>query len=72
LASIIEIYRALSECIERINDRRHSRVGASRRERFKTIEKAGLKPLPVGDVQCGEWQEAKLHADCCGLGAVAW
>jgi hypothetical protein len=62
--SIPEINRALAECTERINDRRHSRFGVSRRERFETLERAALKPLPVGDVDCGEWKDAKLHADC--------
>jgi transposase len=62
--SLYEINRALAECIERINDRRHTRFGVSRRERFETIEKAALKPLPIGGVDCGEWKEAKLHSDC--------
>jgi hypothetical protein len=62
--SIIQINQALSECAERINDRSHSRFGVSRRERFETIEKAALKPLPIGDLDCGEWKEAKLHPDC--------
>ena len=38
--------RRSSECIERINDRRHTRFGVSRRERFEALEKAALKPLP--------------------------
>jgi hypothetical protein len=62
--SLTDINQALAECIERINDRSHSRFGVSRRERFETVEKAALKPLPVGDVDCAEWKEAKLHADC--------
>jgi hypothetical protein len=62
--SIPEINRALAECIEHINDRRHSRFGVSRRERFETVEKAALKPLPIGDLDGGEWKEAKLHPDC--------
>ena len=62
--SITEINQALTECIERINDRRHSRFGLSRRERFETVEKAALKPLPLGEVDGGEWKEAKLHPDC--------
>src|SRR6266480_599567 len=60
----IELNRALAECIERINDRRHTRFGVSRRERFETVEKAALKPLPIGGVDCGEWKDATLHADC--------
>jgi hypothetical protein len=62
--SLLEINRALAECIERINNRRHTRFGISRRERFQTIEKAALKPLPIGDVDCAEWKDATLHADC--------
>ena len=34
--SLLEINRALAECIERINDRRHTRFGISRRERFQS------------------------------------
>jgi Mu transposase-like protein len=61
--SLTEINRSLSECIERVNDRRHTRFGVSRRERFETVERAALKPLPLVD-DAGEWKEAKLHADC--------
>src|SRR5579862_2739164 len=61
--SLSEINRALTECIERINDRRHTRFGVSRRERFETLERGALKPLPLVD-DGGEWKEAKLHADC--------
>ena len=45
LASPRSIGRSMV-CVERINDRRHRRFGVSRRERFETIEKAALKPLP--------------------------
>jgi transposase len=62
--SLTEINRALAECIERINDRRHSRFGVSRRARFETLERAALKPLPLHEVDCAEWKDAKLHADC--------
>jgi hypothetical protein len=62
--SLLEINRALAECIERINDRRHTRFGISRRERFETMEKCALKPLPIGDVDVAEWKDAKLHPDC--------
>jgi transposase len=62
-ASVTEINAALAECVERINDRRHSRLSISRRERFEAVEKAALRPLPIGDVDCREWKEATLHAD---------
>jgi len=62
--SIFEINRALADCVEQINQRRHSRFGVSRRERFETLEKAALKALPLTDLDSGEWKEATLHADC--------
>jgi len=62
--SLAQINQALGECVERINTRRHSRFGVSRRERFETLEKNALKALPVNDFDSGEWSEATLHADC--------
>jgi len=62
--SLAEINRALTECVARINERRHTRFGISRRERFETMEKVALKPLPMGEMEYAEWKEAKLHADC--------
>jgi hypothetical protein len=62
--SLAEINRALGECVERINARRHSRFGVSRRERFESVEKAALKPLPADEFDGGEWKDATLHADC--------
>jgi hypothetical protein len=62
--SIAEINRALMICVERINDQSHRRFRVSRRERFETIEKAALKPLPTAEYDGGEWKDAKLHPDC--------
>ena len=62
--SIGEINRALGECVSRINDRRHTRFGVSRRECFEAMERAALKPLPTTDYDDAEWKDAKLHPDC--------
>jgi transposase len=62
--SLQQVNQALSECVERINARRHTRFGVSRRERFETVEKATLKPLPIGDLEYGDWKTATLHPDC--------
>src|SRR5262249_14477603 len=62
--SLTNINQALSECVERINARRHTRFGISRRERFETIEKAALKPLPIGHLEYAVWKDATLHPDC--------
>jgi hypothetical protein len=52
--SLAQINQAIGECAERINARPHSRFGVSRRERFETIEKAALKPLPATEFDIGE------------------
>ena len=62
--SLANINQGLGECVERINARRHTRFGVSRRERFETIEKAALKPLPIGDLEYGDWKDTTLHPDC--------
>jgi len=62
--SLAQINQAIGDCTERINARPHSRFGVSRRERFETIEKAALKPLPAIEFDIGEWKNAKLHPDC--------
>jgi len=62
--SLAEINRALGECVEKINQRKHSRFGVSRRERFELVERVALKPLPEQDFDAGEWKDATLHADC--------
>jgi hypothetical protein len=64
LTSLAQVNQALEECAQRINDRRHTRFGVSRRERFETVEKATLKPLPIGDLEYGDWKDATLHPDC--------
>ncbi len=48
----------------RINERRHTRFGVSRRERFESIEKAALKPLPIGDLEYGDWKDVHTASDC--------
>lgn len=62
--SIGEINRALIECVEKINNRVHTRFRISRRERFESIERAALKALPVIPYEVGEWKRATLHPDC--------
>jgi transposase len=62
--SLSQINQAITECVEHINARHHTRFGVSRRERFESVERAALKPLPAQDFDAGEWKEATLHADC--------
>jgi hypothetical protein len=46
LTSLAQVNQALEECVKRINDRRHTRFGVSRRDRFEALERTALKPLP--------------------------
>jgi hypothetical protein len=62
--SLSQVNQAIAECVERINERRHTRFGVSRRERFEALERAALKALPLHDYDNGEWCKATLHADC--------
>lgn len=62
--SLAEINRALADCALKINERKHSRFGVSRRARFEQMEKAALKPLPAAAFENAEWKDATLYADC--------
>jgi len=62
--SLADVNQTLEQCVTRINDRRHTRFGVSRRERFEALEKPALKALPHTDFEGGDWKEATLHADC--------
>jgi hypothetical protein len=62
--SLAEINAAITECVTRINDRRHTRFGISRRARFEQLERMALKPLPTTDFDDADWKDAKLHPDC--------
>ena len=62
--SLAQINQALAECVECLNNRRHTRFGVSRRERFEALERAALKPLPAEEFGGGEWKTATLHPDC--------
>lgn len=38
-------------------------VGQNRRELFKEIERAALKPLPAAPFEYAAWKLAKVHPD---------
>jgi len=62
--SLEEINVALGDSVSRINGKLHTRFRTSRDERFNTLEKASLRPLPVEPYSVGEWKAATLHPDC--------
>jgi transposase len=62
--SINEINRGVAQCVEKLNDRKHTRFKVSRRERFEQVERAALRPLPSTPYEEAEWVKATLHPDC--------
>lgn len=62
--SLNEVNDALRTAAERINGKIHTRFRISREERFKTLEKDVLRPLPLEPYAWGEWKVATLHPDC--------
>lgn len=67
---MLQVNQALADCVKRINERRHTRFGVSRRERFEALDRAALKLLPQAEFDGGDWQTATLQPD--GHVAVEW
>ncbi len=51
-------------CIETAGKRIHGTTKAQPLERFQTIERAALAPLPTAPYDLAVWSETKLHRDC--------
>ena len=61
--SLAEVNLALSEVVERINTRPHTRFKISRRERWEEQERNRLRRLPATPFEPIEWKTAKVHPD---------
>lgn len=61
--SLSEINEALLEVVNQINHKAHSRLKVSRRERFESVEKEKLKPLPETPFEQIEWRICRVHPD---------
>jgi transposase len=61
--SLLEVNRALSQTVERINLKPHSRFKTSRQERWEKDEKSALKCLPELPFEMIEWSTARVHPD---------
>jgi transposase len=62
--SLAEVNEALRDAVARINGKIHTRFKVSRLERFESLEKAALRPLPLEPYNVGEWKNVTLHPDC--------
>jgi transposase len=62
--SLEEINRALKTTAATINQKRHSRFGCSRIERFEKDEKPHMQSLPLEPWEGSVWKLCVLHPDC--------
>jgi transposase len=62
--SLTELNEALRDAVAKINSKIHTRFKISRDERFVSLEKSTLKPLPVEPYNIGEWKSVTHHPDC--------
>lgn len=62
--SLTEVNEALRAAVGRINGKIHTRFRVSRDERFESLEKAVLRPLPLEPYNIGEWKNVTHHPDC--------
>lgn len=62
--SLDDVNRALAEAVAKINSKTHSRFKVSRNERFESLEKSTLKPLPLAPYELSIWKRATVHPDC--------
>ena len=62
--SLAELNAWLRQMLGTFNDRVQRKYGMSRREKFESVERALLKPLPQTPYEFCEWRVAKLHWDC--------
>jgi len=58
-----DLNRAMREQLEKLNDRKRSDNGCSRRELFEELDKRELRPLPQRPFEYTEVKYAKVHID---------
>jgi len=61
--SLAELNPAIMECLERLNTRKMSRAGKSRRELFESLDLPAALPLPERHYEYAEWLKAGVNID---------
>ncbi len=59
--SLAELNAAISECLERLNNRPMRKLKKSRRELFETLDRPNALPLPQRPYEYAEWSKAKVQ-----------
>lgn len=61
--SLAELNAAIAELLEDLNGRTMQKIGKSRRERWETLDRPALKPLPSGRHEVAEWTQCRPNID---------
>lgn len=61
--SLAEINAAISELLDKLNDRVMRHVKQSRRQLYERLDRPALKVLPVRPYEFAEWQKVKANID---------
>jgi len=59
--SLTELNAAISECLERLNNRPMRKLKKSRRELFEALDRPNALPLPQKPYEYAEWYKAKVQ-----------
>lgn len=61
--SLRELNQAISELLERLNQRAFKKLPGSRLALFETIDKPALMPLPAAPYEFAQWKKVRVHID---------
>lgn len=61
--NIGEVNAAISDCLERLNNKKMRHIKKSRHEIFNELDQPALRPLPTTPYQFAEWREARVNID---------
>jgi transposase len=61
--SLAELNQAITELLDRLNHHRFRKLEGNRAERFATIDRPALRPLPVEAYTFAEWKKVRVNID---------
>jgi transposase len=61
--NLAELNEAISELLERLNEKPFKKLKGSRRSWFESMERDMLKPLPENRYELAEWKKARVNID---------
>ncbi len=61
--SLTELNETIAGLLTRLNDRAFRKLPGSRRERFESLDRPMMKPLPAVPYVFAEWKRARVHID---------